>query len=586
MDNHIEDKRAATDAEDGPTPLAPLARAGLLSIGFGLYALGGPGVLSSGGSVLGLLGFAFWAAAVARPGRRAKLVEWLVAGLFLGLQLTWIGYVFWPTLPYIFLGAGAYGLLGGVLVRRIQRVLPLGLAAGLGWVGAETLRAVVPPPFGMGWLRAGHYFQLSPDWLGSARVWGVVGLSFAGVAAAGALAELWLARKGVIRLRWGKLGPALAVLPLLAAPLLARLVAAPQMEAGPRLLLVQPGFSQERKQQNATRLELFEEQRALTKQGLDALDEAPDLVCWGETMLTTPLIDASLRDPVMSAAREGREHGITVDPWHALDSRPLEFWVGLYDREEVARIGGGIIDSVLPEGTRLLSGAERYVVHEGKFRRQNTIGIWGPGGVREGIGEKRHLAPGGETMLGAERFQIVRDVIFDLAGYVPDFLAGESTGVLPLPTRSGREYRIAASACFDNAFVDVYLEPVAREPVDFHVIASNEAWFVKSQEYDQMLAFSRFAAVMSGRSVVRATNGGVSAAYDPGGREIARLVVDGEDRLVRGTLLVQPPVPVLGEGVPPYARTHPVWRYGVVITAFLLAAIGTLRKRYSPADAG
>ena len=130
------------------------------------------------------------------------------------------------------------------------------------------------------------------------------------------------------------------------------------------------------------------------------------------------------------------------------------------------------------------------------------------------------------------------------------------------------------------------LDPVAREPVDFHVIVSNEAWFQRSQEYDQMIASSRCAAVMSGRTLVRATNGGVSAAYDPSGAELARLVVDGEDRMVRGALLVEVPVPAAGEGVPPIANHFRALRLGACLLAFLLAGIGAFAKRYSAGDKG
>jgi apolipoprotein N-acyltransferase len=579
------DPAAGDSIPGGFPPLAIKPRFLLLIAGWGLYLLGGPGVITTGGSALGLLGFAFWAAAVSRPGPRAKLVEYLCASAFLGLQLTWIGYVFWPTLPYIFLGAGAYGLLGGALLRKLTRIMPLGLAAGLGWIGAETLRAVVPPPFGMGWLRAGHYFHTVPDWLGSARVWGVVGLGFCGVAAAGALAEIWMARRGVLKLRWGWRGLLLACLPLLLAPLIARVVPAPTTQPGPRVLLVQPGFEQKRKQ-GGNPFENFVAQLELTAQGLAGLDRPPELVCWGETMLDIPLIEPELAARVRAAEAAGDLTPFEIAPWWGLGQDPLVRWIDQFERLIVDRVDYGVFRSTLPEGTAFLSGAERYVEHEGQLRRQNTIALWGPDGELAGISEKQHLAPGGETMLGAERFQIVRDVIHDLANYVPDFLAGERTSVLPLVTAQGDRYAIAATACFDNAFVDVYLDPVAREPVDFHVIVSNEAWFQRSQEYDQMLAFSRCAAVMSGRTLVRATNGGVSAAYDPDGTELARLSVDGEDRLVKGTLLVEVPVPAAGEGVPPFARSFDAWRYGACLLAFLLAGIGAARNRYSARDKG
>ena len=40
-------------------PLAPRRRLALLAIGYALYVLGGPGVLTTGGSPLGALGVVF-----------------------------------------------------------------------------------------------------------------------------------------------------------------------------------------------------------------------------------------------------------------------------------------------------------------------------------------------------------------------------------------------------------------------------------------------------------------------------------------------------------------------------------------------
>lgn len=579
-----------SNAGDDARPLDPYARVAWLAAGWGIYLLGGPGVVTTGGSALGLLGFALLAATWARPGARAKRVEWLVGSVALGLQLTWIGYVFWPTLPYIFLGAGAYGLLGAVLVRRLATALPLGLAAGLGWIGAETLRAAVPPPFGMGWLRAGHYFQLVPEVLGSARVWGVVGLGFCGVAAAGALAGVALGRRGILRPRWGAWGVVAGLAPLALAPVLARVVPAPETRTGPRLLLVQPGFEQARKQSAGTSEELFRDQVLLTAEGIGAEARAghaqPDLVCWGETMLGVPLVEPGFAQRVADAAAAGGAYEVEVAPWMRLGDEPLAGWYELFAQHLRTRVDLVLFRQVLPRGTAFLTGAERHVEADGALRRQNTIALWSTDGELVGISEKQHLAPGGETMLGAERFQLVRDVIHALAGYVPDFLAGEETSVLPLVTRDGAEYALSATACFDNAFVDVYLDPVAREPVDLHVVVSNEAWFQRSQEYDQMLAFSRLAAVMSGRAIVRATNGGVSAAYDAAGRELARLVVDGEDRLVRGTLALDVPVPVDRAAVPPFARSHRAWRWGACLLPLALAIVLSARKRNSLRRAG
>jgi hypothetical protein len=149
-------------------------------------------------------------------------------------------------------------------------------------------------------------------------------------------------------------------------------------------------------------------------------------------------------------------------------------------------------------------------------------------------------------MLGLEHVGMVREVILELAGYIPDFLGpvGDDP-VLAFSARDGRSYRLGAAVCFDNAFDDVFTDAVRRADVDFHVVVSNEAWFERSQESEQMLAFSRLAALSTGRTVVRATQSGTSIVIGPDGRDVARLVDSiGEDEMVRGYLLATVPVPM------------------------------------------
>src|SRR6185503_308938 len=96
--------------------------------------------------------------------------------------------------------------------------------------------------------------------------------------------------------------------------------------------------------------------------------------------------------------------------------------------------------------------------------------------------------------------------------------------------------------------------PARTADVDFHLVVSNEAWFEHSLEADQMIAFSRLAAISTGRSIVRATNSGISCVLAPDGSEVARLRLGDEDRQVRGTLRATVPVPVGGARSPFEAR--------------------------------
>jgi apolipoprotein N-acyltransferase len=203
------------------------------------------------------------------------------------------------------------------------------------------------------------------------------------------------------------------------------------------------------------------------------------------------------------------------------------------------------------------------------------------------VAGKRHLAPGGETMLGLERLALVRDYIHEVAGYVPDFLAAERTGLLELETRAGRRYRFGATSCFDNAFPQAYAEPLTRAALDFHLVVSNEAWYLESPEMDQMIAFSRLEALATGRALVRATNAGISAVLGPDGRELARLTVDGEDKLVTGTLAVTVPVPAEeGARRPPFVFTWAWWNAAAMLLPALLALLAGRRAVTSAGEGG
>jgi hypothetical protein len=199
---------------------------------------------------------------------------------------------------------------------------------------------------------------------------------------------------------------------------------------------------------------------------------------------------------------------------------------------------------ILPHGTAFAAGVEVLREDRGAIRRQNAVVLWDADGhASEPIG-KLHLVPGAEMLLGLEQYEWARKIIFSVAGYTPDLAVAKGPRTLHFQARDGREFVFGASVCFDNAFDDPYTQPLREGRVDFHLVVSNEAWFVDDQEFDQMLAFSRLIAIETGRSIARATNTGISCVIDPDGRTEALLRVDGHDRQVGGFLRAVVPVPV------------------------------------------
>ncbi len=535
-----------------PTPHTdPLARWRhfLVALGFLCLYVAGPGILSQDGwGVLSIPALALWTLGASRPAKRSVCIEALTGTLLWAGVCLWAAYVWWGTLLWIGPGMGLYMAFAGILLRRFARRMPLSVAAPLAWLGSEVLRCTVPLPFGFEWMRLGVHLHALQWFDSGARALGLFGWGWIIASLGGFLADCW-PRAGSTRSRamvWGSwiggLGPAgLAV----SATWLAGPVAT---IPGPWVLLVQPGIPQERKMEGKHWQELLEEGLELTERGLRAAREKgiePDIVAWGETMLPIPVLAPSLEADFDAGAR--------VDPWWtpALEREDLE-WLRRqqHDLERIlfgaqATASEPARKGMLAPSTTFLFGAEHLSAKDGRIRRQNAGFAWGGPGKLQGPAGKQFIVPGAETMLGLEHVEGVRSTIRSLAGYVPDLLyvpLEQQSRNLAIETRSGA-VTLGISVCFDNAFEEPFFHAAwkgaqSAAPL-VHFVLSNEAWFKDNYELDQMLAFSRAAAIATGRPLVRATNSGISAVLDPGGRLLSKIVVAGRDRQVAGTLLEQ-----------------------------------------------
>lgn len=561
-----------------PGRLAGVSAAALLAF------LASPGVSGPDGSLaLALASVAAWAWTVAHPlgprPWRARLVEWVGGSLAGGLMMWWVSYIVVFGVLYIGGGFGVYAVAMGALVRRLARRWPLPLAVGLAWTGVELVRALIPPPIGLGWFRLGYYAHAHLWLAGSARVIGVEGLTGVLALLGGGLAAAVLER----RLRPVVVLTALA--PFALAALAAYLVPAPVTIEGPRVLLVQPGFSQRRKQHDDPRQNLALS-RDLTHRA--AAEAGPaDLVCWGESMLYipifTPAAEAAIRagtalsPPWVSEPPTAED----LDACHAAEA----YWVG--DQIQALRAR----PRPFPEGASFSVGVESVDLVDGVLRRNVALVLYDGAGNPSPGALKQFLVPLGETFFGLERFAWVRALAASAAGYVPDLLPGQTTGRLELRGRDGRTWHLSGTVCFDNAHPWPYLDALRSGPVDFHLVASNEAWYETSCEMDQMVAFSRVFALMTGRSFVRATNSGVSLVMGPDGREIGRVRdAAGVDRAVAGFGAWDVPVPMPGSATtPPETPPYVGWSRlseGLWLALLALAALLVPRAGNRPRLAG
>jgi apolipoprotein N-acyltransferase len=312
---------------------------------------------------------------------------------------------------------GVYVAAAGVLLRRLAGRFPLALAAPAAWIGCETLRFVIEPPFAFGWMRLGTYLHDVPLLAGGARVVGVGGLGFVIASIGGGLADLVQAREWTNR-------ALLALVPAGIVLVASLSTSAPATVDGPRVLLVQPAFEQRRKMESPRAQDLFFDSCRLTTQaiarGARAGEKPPDLVAWGETMFPLDLAEPGLL--------EKYERGARSVPWAKYPVGP-DAIAGMAKAESAwiqgviyGKNGSRVVERVLPPGTSFLTGAEYHGEVDGHIRRMNAILLWNADGERAGLGGKVYLVPGAEHLCGLERQGWVRTLAHDIAGYIPDLV--------------------------------------------------------------------------------------------------------------------------------------------------------------------
>ena len=216
----------------------------------------------------------------------------------------------------------------------------------------------------------------------------------------------------------------------------------------------------------------------LSAEGMAAAPAPPDLVVWSETAVRWPVIaapPAAAADPVVPAALTG-----------------------------------------LP--VPLLTGVP-WVVSEGPLAAMNASVLAAPGGAVLGHYGKQHLVPFAESVPFWE-VPAVRRLFSDVIGLQATWVAGAAATIFELPLRDGSALRFATPICFEDAFP--YLNRrFVRAGADMLINLTNDAWSQTVSAETQHFVAARLRAVENRRVLIRATNGGVTAAVDPWGRVIA-----------------------------------------------------------------
>lgn len=183
--------------------------------------------------------------------------------------------------------------------------------------------------------------------------------------------------------------------------------------------------------------------------------------------------------------------------------------------------------------------------------------------------EKVHLVPFGERVPFQKFFPILAKLNFGQAEFKP----GEGIAKW---TVAGRQdtFTVAPMICYESIFPYLGME-VVRHKTDVILNLTNDGWFDGTSEQRQHLLLSVIRSIETGRSLVRATNTGISAIATPSGRILQSLPTN-----VRGVLATNIPIPVdtpfnRGGWITPYI----FFFVGLLIILFVLGHGIYYRKR-------
>ena len=166
-----------------------------------------------------------------------------------------------------------------------------------------------------------------------------------------------------------------------------------------------------------------------------------------------------------------------------------------------------------PVRTPLLFGGITARARPGGERAQwfNTAFLLDGEGEVLGTYDKTYLLAFGEYLPFGDTFPI----LYDWSPRSGRFSPGTHVRALPFG-----EYRLATLVCYEDVLPAFTRRMVVESDPHLLVNVTNDAWFGDTNEPWIHLALAKFRAVEHHRSLVRATNSGVSAIVDPVGRVV------------------------------------------------------------------
>ena len=279
----------------------------------------------------------------------------------------------------------------------------------------------------------------------------------------------------------------------------------------------------------------------LTRRVLDEGD--PDLVVWSETAL--------VYQPV---GHTDAEDYYEVTP----DGDPLgPFLRGL--------------------SAHLITGAP-YEVDPAAGEYSNATFLIEPGANGFDQYRKQQLVPFAEARPFWE-IDIIRRFYRSIVGTGPGWIPGDHPTVFTVATSDGRRVRVSTPICFEDAFPALNRRFV-RSGAEVLVNLTNDSWSGTVSSETQHLVAARFRSVETARPLLRATNGGITAAFDVYGRTIPGSVLPPFTADAALVTLDLPATPA----TTPYTRFGDYLPTGLILALLLLLARPhrRLRRRCRP----
>ena len=275
--------------------------------------------------------------------------------------------------------------------------------------------------------------------------------------------------------------------------------------------------------------------------------------------------------------------GESAIPYYSSDDSPIHERHGLYHsgmRALLTELAQGFRASVFASEVALRYGR---TPHNGEARVEplNAAVLLDPEGARRGLYVKNDLLPFGEYVPGE---QLLRGL--GLHAFLPPalqenrFYPGGRAVLVPYSFKKSGAPRkfFAPGICFEILNDALIREQFQGElPVDFLVNLTNEGWFDSELEARQHLSLARVRTVEFRRSLVRATNGGLSALFDPRAQSIG--LSPGQRPAFNSPAIVRGAIPVL-ERITLYANLGLAWLWFPVAGCLLYAAAAWLAGRH------